>query len=86
MANSHQHQLAESSMDPERLYNCEGENSSSCRENDPWSSNLQSETLVNELAGLPVVVVAAIIIEFNSIHVYLMRPVNSLMATNNKRQ
>jgi len=67
MANSHQHQLAESSMGPGRLYNYEAENSCSCRENDPWSSNPQSETLVNELAGLPVVVVAAIIIQFNSI-------------------
>jgi len=70
MANSHQHQLAESSMGPGRLYNCEAENSCSCRENDPWSSNPQSETLVNELAGLPVVAVPAITIVFNPIHVY----------------
>lgn len=62
MANSHEHQLAESSMGPGRLCNCEAENSCSCRENDPWSSNPQTETLVNELEGLPVVVVAAIII------------------------
>ena len=70
IANNHQHQLAESSMGPGRLYNCEAENSCSCRENDPWSSNPQSEALVNELADLPVVIVPAIVIIFNTIHVY----------------
>jgi hypothetical protein len=34
------------------------------QENDPLSSNPQSETIVNEIAGLPVVVVAEIIIQF----------------------
>jgi hypothetical protein len=69
------------------LYNCEAENSCSCRENDSWSSNPRSETLGNEPAGLPVVIVVAIITEFNSIQFnscLLMRPVNSLMATNNR--
>jgi len=70
MANSQRHQLAESRMCPGRLYNYEAENSCSCRENDPWSSNPQSETLVNELAGLQIVVVAAMMIQLNSIHVY----------------